>query len=99
MRVISRVSTAGTSRPVWKRPRLYGRNNTAEFADAIAEAIRRDVLALGPAHQDKVPRCANSCEGIDPYHRPIDSSRWFWLNRICVRIQPRAFLQLGKSRK
>jgi hypothetical protein len=29
-------------------------------------------------------RCANSCEGIDPY-RPIDSSRGFWLNRICIR--------------
>jgi hypothetical protein len=55
-----------------------------EFADAIAEVII-DVLPLGPAHHDKVPRCANSCEGIDPYHRPIDSSRWFWLNRICIR--------------
>ena len=26
---ISRVSTGGTSRPVWKMPRLYGRNSTA----------------------------------------------------------------------
>src|SRR6185312_5531166 len=27
MRVTSRDSTGGTSRPVWKRPRLYGRNS------------------------------------------------------------------------
>jgi len=51
-----------------------------EFADAIAGADHRDVLPLGPAHHDKVPRCANSCEGIDPYHRLIDSSPPFWFN-------------------
>ena len=68
-----------------------------EFADA-RRGDHRDVLPLGPAHHDNIPRRANSYEGIDPYHRPIDSSRWFWLNRICIRKQPRASLQLGKSR-
>lgn len=35
------------------------------------------------------PRCANPPKGIDPYHRPIDSPRSFWLNRICIREQSR----------
>ena len=70
-----------------------------EFADAIAEAIiERSPVRTGARH-DKVPHCVNSYEDIDSHHRPIESSRWFWLNRICIRKQPRTSLQLGKSRK
>ena len=69
-----------------------------EFADAC-RGDPRDAHSLGAADHDRVLHCANSYEGIDPYHRLIDSSPWFWLNRIYIRKQPRASLQFGRLRK
>jgi|HubBroStandDraft_1064217.scaffolds.fasta_scaffold255009_2 hypothetical protein len=64
-----------------------------EFAEAIPDD-HRDVLALGSARTRKF-RAAKIMQRyrssiIDPYHRPIDSSRWFWLNRICIRKKNQA---------
>jgi hypothetical protein len=42
MRVISRVFTGGTSMPVWKRPRLHKRNNTAANFDLLWYRIARE---------------------------------------------------------
>jgi hypothetical protein len=69
-------------------PRLVaGNNKISDILKAIETRVSTRVQRRSSIY--RVPRVDDSCKGITPYHRPIDSSRCLWLNRSYISKQRR----------